>query len=133
MLAPVAEDVAEQAGEERQTVSKVHAAPPPPAPARLNASGVSASKRKVVFDAETLRKSAPQKKQKKGKESSSMTKKQRALVRNQHVSAGRKGPVASRFSKSKGNMQSDVYLQMTNAFERLLTNASTLNAHLDTR
>ena len=108
----------------------------PLSPARLNGfANASAAKRKVVFDAETLRNTAPQKKQKKGKgkEPSSMTKKQKSLARSNHVSAGRRGPVASRWDKSKSNMQSDVYMQMTNAFERLLTNASTLNAHLDTR
>ena len=91
---------------------------------------MAAPKRKVVFDAETLRKTAPKKQKKAG---STMTKKQRELLRTQHVSVGRKGPVPSRWDKCQGNMQTDVYLQMTAAFERLLTNASTLNAHLDTR
>lgn len=87
--------------------------------------------RKVLFDAETMRKSAPKSA---APVQTKLTKKQQDLIKKNHVSTGRRGPVASRFEKgSRSQMQTDVYLQMANAFERLLTNAETINAHLDTR
>ena len=90
------------------------------------------SKRKVVFDAETMRKTAP--KSKATNAASSLSKKQKEMLKRSHVSAGRRGPVASKWDKGgKAHMQTDVYLDMAAAFERMLTNAETINAHLDSR
>jgi hypothetical protein len=96
----------------------------------LNAENTAAStqaKRKVVFDAETMRKTAP-----KTIAPANLTKKQMEMLKRSHVSVGRRGPVASKWG-GKSQMQTDVYLEMASAFERLLTNADTINAHLDSR
>jgi len=87
--------------------------------------------RKVVFDAETMRKTAP-KQQPTG--SKNLSKKQKEMLKANHISAGRRGPIASKREKgSKSQMQTDKYLEMAAAFERLLTNAATMDAHLDSR
>ncbi|CUG54941.1 Hypothetical protein, putative [Bodo saltans] len=96
----------------------------------LNTENTVAStqiKRKVIFDAETMRKSAP-----KSIAPANLTKKQKEMLKRSHVSVGRRGPVASKWG-GKSQMQTDVYLEMASAFERLLTNADTINAHLDSR
>jgi hypothetical protein len=86
-------------------------------------------RKKVAFDSETMRKSAP-----KTIDLTHMTKKQKDTLKQNHVSTGRKGPVVSKKERgSKSHMQSDKYLAMAAAFERLLTNAETINAQLDSR
>lgn len=85
-------------------------------------------KRKVVFDAETMRKTAP----KSATVATNLTKKQKEMLKRRHVSAGRRGPVASKWCGTS-QVQTDVYMEMAAAFERLLTNADTINAHLDSR
>jgi hypothetical protein len=90
-----------------------------------------AAKKKVLFDQETMRRSAPRFVP---APAASLSKKQKELVRKGHVSQGRRGPVAPKGSKGAiAQMQSEKYLEMAAAFERLLTNAATMNAHLDTR
>lgn len=94
-------------------------------------AAVPAAKKKVVFDQETMRRSAPRSVP---APAASLSKKQKELVRKGHVSQGRRGPVAPKGSKGAiAQMQSEKYLEMAAAFERLLTNAATMNAHLDTR
>jgi hypothetical protein len=87
--------------------------------------------RKVAFDTETMRKTAPRTLP--ASKPSKASKKQKETVKSSHVSTGRRGPVASKWDKSKANMQNDKYMEMANAFERLLTNVATMDAHLDTR
>lgn len=94
----------------------------------LDTENAVASKRKVVFDAETMRKTAP----KSIAPQTNLTKKQKEMLKRSHVSVGRRGPVSSKWG-GKSQMQTDVYLEMAAAFERLLTNADTINAHLDSR
>ena len=89
------------------------------------------TKKKVAFDSETMRRSAPRTA---APAPASLSKKQKELVRKGHVSQGRRGPVAPKGSKGAiAQMQTEKYLEMAAAFERLLTNAATINAHLDTR
>ena len=52
-------------------------------------------KKSVAFDKETMHKSAP----KHAASSVNLTKKRQDMVKKNHVSTGRRGPVASRFEK----------------------------------
>jgi hypothetical protein len=98
-----------------------------------NACVPPAMKKKVAFDQETMRRSAPRTGVPPAA-SGSLSKKQKDLVRKGHVSQGRRGPVAPKGSKGAiAQMQTEKYLEMAAAFERLLSNAATINAHLDTR
>lgn len=86
-------------------------------------------RKKVLFDSETMRKTAP-----KTINMNNLSKKQKEMIKQNHVSTGRRGPVSSKRERgSKSHMQTDKYLAMAAAFERLLTNAETINAQLDTR
>eukprot|EP00744_Colponema_vietnamica_P000932 GILI01001615.1.p1 GENE.GILI01001615.1~~GILI01001615.1.p1 ORF type:complete len:239 (-),score=83.39 GILI01001615.1:128-763(-) len=90
----------------------------------------SANVRRVAFDKETMRRTAPVTAP---APATKLTKKQQQMVQTGHKSNGRRGPVASKHSRCKGQMQDSVYLEMANAFERLLTNVNTIDAHLDSR
>lgn len=89
--------------------------------------------RRVAFDKETMRLTAPRSAPAVPPAGTRLTKKQQQMYQAGHKSAGRRGPVASKHSRCKAQMQDDVYLAMANAFERLLTNVNTIDAHLDSR
>lgn len=89
--------------------------------------------RRVAFDKETMRRTAPRSAPTVPPAGTQLTKKQQQMYQAGHKSAGRRGPVASKHSRCKAQMQEDVYLAMANAFERLLTNVNTIDAHLDSR
>lgn len=89
--------------------------------------------RRVAFDKETMRRTAPRSAPAVPPAGTHLTKKQQQMYQAGHKSAGRRGPVASKHSRCKAQMQEDVYLAMANAFERLLTNVNTIDAHLDSR
>lgn len=93
-------------------------------------SASTANVRRVAFDKETMRRTAPVSSP---AVATKLTKKQQQMVQSGHKSTGRRGPVASKHSRCKAQMQDSVYLEMANAFERLLTNVNTIDAHLDSR
>jgi hypothetical protein len=98
------------------------------------AAAAGTAKKKVAFDKETMRRTAPRSAPAPTAPASTLSRKQKQLVASGHVSQGRRGPVAPKGSKgSIAQMQNQKYLEMAAAFERLLTNAATINAHLDTR
>lgn len=104
----------------------------------INVGERAPSPKNVCFDRETIRRTAPvtemkQEAEKKKSTASSLTQKQKALMKTGARSTGRKGPVAGRWGKSHAQAQTDVYMEMARAFERQLTNVQSLDAHLDTR